>query len=78
MKEIATPLADRQYARAVAIEHVRWLRAARPWLRPFNAVLPVRRFIVERPVSDWSDVIEIFARAYLHLRAARASRRRAS
>lgn len=58
-------LQQRQEARAVAIEHIRHLRAERPSLRPHAAVLPVRDFIVERPVTEWVDVVEIFARAWL-------------
>jgi hypothetical protein len=57
---------QRQEARAVAIEHVRYLREQRRALRPFAAVWPVREFVVEHPVTEWSDVIEIYARAWLH------------
>jgi hypothetical protein len=63
---LATMVQQRQEARAVAIEQVQWMRAQRRSLRPGDAVLPVRDFIVERPVTSWEDVTEIYTRAWLH------------
>jgi hypothetical protein len=63
---LASMVQARQEARAVAIEQVQWMRAQRRALRPGDVVLPVRDFIVERPVTSWSDAVEVFARAWLH------------